>query len=605
MRRAPAAALLATALAAASALPAATARPAEPPSPAATPEARAAERRVRRSLEDARALVREGRLEHAEAALRRGIDAAPDHARLHRMLAEVLAAQGRLADAAQERAAAEALEPALAPLPEGPLDLPAAGLLVVLLPVDPEAEPPETFVGPGGEAGAMRTLEARLAQRLRGARVLRADFESVAAARAWLAGRAPRAALTLRVERAFCGDSIKDGRFAVGVVRAAAAAAGAASAATALGREVVLDPGPACESDAIARALERALAAPELRAALAAKPGAAPAFAAPAIRALFPGLARRIDAELRSGEARLAAGDVEGAAEAFRRAGAVDPEDPVVRAYLQETEATLALARELAGRAGEPTDAVRLDPRLSDEQQARAEARLREEQRHRDELLAALAVLDEDLRAPPAALLAALHPVEIADAKAFGPSLARRRSGGEVEARAAYAPDGSLLARYYFPAASDAPVLREDDTDGDRRADRWIAYEGGARREIYEATGSGQPTLRLVFDAGGARLERVELDDDADGRPERILHYRAGAPSGEASDRDADGRLDTFDRLDAQGGVALREEDLDGDGVIDVRSHYERGKLVRRELSQPGLEPGRERGVTPESRRRP
>jgi tetratricopeptide (TPR) repeat protein len=607
MRRAPAAALLVALLAAPVALPPAAARAAETAAPESAAEARAAERRVRRSLEDARALVREGRLEHAEAALRRGLETEPGHARLHRTLAEVLEAQGRFPEAAQERAAAEALAPAIAPLPEAPLDVAAAGLLVVLLPVDADAGPPEALAGRGGEPGALRTLEARLGVRLRGARVLHADFESVAAARAWLAPRAPRALLTLRVERTFCGDSIKDGRFAIGVVRAAAAAAGATDAAISLGREVRLDPGPGCESEALAHALERALAAPELRAALAAKSGAPAAFGAPAIRALFPGLGRRIDAALRTGEALLGAGDVAGAAEAFRRAAAVDSEDPVVRAYLQEAEATLALARELASRSGErPGEGeVLLDPRLSEEQHARAEAQLREEQRHRDELLAALAVLDEDLRAPPANLLAALHAAEIADARAFGPSLARRRSGGEIEARAAYAPDGSLLATYYFPAAGDHPVLREDDTDGDQRPDRWIAYEDDTRREIYESGASGRPTLRLVFAAGGASLERVEIDDDANGRPERILHYRAGAVSGESRDTNADGRLDVFDRLDAEGRVALREEDVDGDGEIDVRSHYERGKLVRRELARPELarpklEPAREGGVTPE-----
>jgi hypothetical protein len=31
--------------------------------------------------------------------------------------------------------------------------------------------------------------------------------------------------------------------------------------------------------------------------------------------------------------------------------------------------------------------------------------------------------------------------------------------------------------------------------------------------------------------------------------------------------------------------VDLREEDLDGDGEIDVRSVFRQGKLVRRELS--------------------
>jgi tetratricopeptide (TPR) repeat protein len=586
--RAAALALLCSALAGAA--------PAEetPASAGPAAEAHRAERIARRSLEDARALVREGRLEHAEAALRRGLDAEPDHPRLHRALADLLEELGRHDEAARERGLADAIDPPAAPLPEDPLDLPAAGLLVVVLPTEAEAGHPERLAGGWPEQRESRALEARLAVRLRGARVVHADFASVAEARAWLAARAPQRVLTLRLDRAWCGDSIKDGRFALGVVRAAAAPAGAAQGATALGREVIFDPGPACEAEALARALERALAHPELAAALRAAGRPAAGFAGPVVRALFPGLGRRIEAEIRTGEQLLAAGEIGAAAEAFRRAGAVDPEDPVARAYLHEAEATLALAAELARRAGEPEGVVRLDPRMTEEQLAAAEARLRDEEQRRRELQAALAVLDEDVRAPDARLLAALRSVEIPDADAFGPSLARRRAGGEVEARVAYAPDGGLLARYYFPVGGEHPVLREDDTDGDRRADRWIAYEENARSEVYEARGADRPAVRVVFTEAGARVARVELDDDADGRPERILHYRQGTLSGEARDSDGDGRLDTFDRLDPEGRVALREEDVDGDGAIDVRSVYEAGRLIRRELSRPELVPGRE-----------
>jgi hypothetical protein len=561
------------------------------PAPEPAPAERSAERSARRSLEEARALVREGRLEHAEAALRRGLDARPDHPRLHRTLAEVLEALGRHDEAARERELADALAPPPSPLPEGALELPAAGLLVVVLPLEPDAAHPERLAGGWPAERELRALEARLAVRLRGARVVRADFESVAAAREWLTGRAPQRVLSLRLERAVCGDSIKDGHFALGVVRAAAAAAGARGAAAALGREVIYDPGPACEAEAVARALERALADPGVAAGLRAGGRPAEGFPAPVVRELFPGLGLRIEAGLRAGEELLAAGELGAAAEAFRGAAGVDPEDPVVRAYLHEVESTLALAAELAKRAGEPAQELRLDPRQSEEQIRRAEARLREEEERRRELQATLAVLAEEARPPDAEHLAALHPVEIPDAAAFGPRLARRRAGGEIEARAAYAPDGALLARYYFAAGDESPLLREEDTDGDRRPDRWIAYAGRARSEIYESRGDGSggapaSAVRIVFERGGTRVARVELDDEGDGRPERVLRYRGGALSAAARDGDGDGRLDTFERFDAEGRVALREEDADGDGEIDLRSVYEGGRLVRRELSR-------------------
>src|SRR3990172_3998236 len=108
--------VLACSALAASALAGAPApRGAADPAPAAAPEAHQAERIARRSLEDARALVREGRLEHAEMALRRGLDADPEHPRLHRALAEVLAALGRHAEAAREAGLADGLDPPAGP----------------------------------------------------------------------------------------------------------------------------------------------------------------------------------------------------------------------------------------------------------------------------------------------------------------------------------------------------------------------------------------------------------------------------------------------------------------------------------------------------------
>ena len=248
-----------------------------------------------------------------------------------------------------------------------------------------------------------------------------------------------------------------------------------------------------------------------------------------AIRALFPGIGLRIEALLRRGERLFAEGRISEAASVFRDAARIDPEDEATRAYLHEAESTIALAAELAGRAGEAEEEIRLDPRMTAAQLAAAEARLRDEKRTRRELLATLAALGEDARPPEAGLLATLAPVEIPDAD--------------------------------------------------------------ARSEVHEAGAADRPALRLVFDGAGAHVVRVEVDDDADGHPERIVHYRAERVSGEARDTNGDGRLDTFDRLDATGRVALREEDLDGDGAIDVRSAYRDGRLIRRELSHPEPRP--------------
>ncbi len=545
---------------------------------------------ARSHLEKGRALRREGRLEMAEHALRRGLSASPDDPPLRRELARVLEELGRGDEAARERAAADAIEPPPPPPPDVPLDLPSSDVLVVLLPPARDASSERLPRGwPDGPVAEM--LEQRLRARLPEARVVHAEFETVAAARDWLPQVSPRAALSLRVDRVYCGDSIKDGRFAMAWLRAAAEQPGATSSGPAWGRALVYDPrGPeSCEREVTARALEQVLALEAVRAGLAAQPGDRTRWSNAAIRTLFPGLGARIDAELAAGHDMLAQGRIAAAAEAFRRAARIDPEDPVVRTYLREAEATLALSRELSRRRGSD-DAGVLAPRFSLAQRAAAEARLVEEQRRREDMLAALAVMDEDVQLPDASVLARLRPASIDDPEAFGPALARRRAGGEVQVRAAYAPDGGVIARYYFPFGEELPVLREEDTDRDGRGDRWIAYAGNLRSEIWEdGRDTGRPDVRLVFGARGSRLLRIELDRNGDGQPERILHYSGSLLTAEARDTDGDNRLDTFDRFDSDGNVGLREEDLDGDGRIDVRSVYRDGKLVRRDLvSTPG-----------------
>ncbi|MBW1684050.1 MAG: tetratricopeptide repeat protein [Deltaproteobacteria bacterium] len=545
---------------------------------------------VRSNLENGRALRREGRLEMAESVLRRGLSVGPDNPALRRELARVLEELGRGDEAARERDAADAIEPPPPPPPDVPLGLPSRDVLVVLLPPARDANTERLPRGwPDGPVAEM--LEQRLRTRLPEARVVHAEFETVAAARGWLPRVSPRAVLSLRVDRVYCGDSIKDGRFGMAWLRAAVERPGATNSGPAWGRALVYDPrGPeSCEREVTARALEQVLVLEAVQAALAAPATDRSGWSTAAIRALFPGLGASIDAELAAGHEILAQGRVAAAAEAFRRAARIDPEDPVVRTYLREAEATLALSREISRRRGSD-DAGVLAPRFSLAQRAAAEARLVEEQERREDMLAALAVMDEDVQLPDASVLARLRPAAIRDPDAFGPALARRRAGGEVRVRAAYAPDGSVIARYYFPFGEELPVLREEDTDNDGQGDRWIAYAGNLRSEIWEdGRDTGRPDVRLVFGAGGSRLLRIELDRNGDGQPERILNYSGGMLTAEARDTDGDNGLDTFDRFDSDGNLGLREEDLDGDGSIDVRSVYEAGKLVRRYLvSTPG-----------------
>ena len=538
-------------------------------------------------LEQGRALLRDGRSAEAEHVLRQGVADDPRNAALEGALARALEAQGRSEEAAKARARADALSAPPPPLPDDPLPGRGAGTLVAIVPLEPDRAASAAPEWPAPDLEDV--LRERLSLRLPDARVLRADPASVAAAGQWLASQRPERVLSLALERSWCGFTVKDGDLSVASLRVAAAPGDRATAHSVRAATEPRGPGD-CRFDALARALELALAdaaTPRSRAV----DSAPPEWSREALRALFPGIERRLHEALRSGRALLAAGELGEAQRAFASAAAIDPGDEDVQAYLADTALTLALARELGARGGASGSSEQLEPRLPAERREAAERALEEERRRRDELLAALAVLDEDVRPPSESTLAALRVVEIADPDAFGPRLARERAQGEVVARVAYAPDGSELARYYLPKSGGPPVLREEDTGASGAPDRWIAYRGAARSEIFEARSGSSPALHFVFAEGGDPLLRVEMDSRGDGLPERVYRYENGRLVAEERDTDGDGRLDRFDRFDASGHVAQRDEDLDGDGAVDVRSLYEQGRLVRREFSDPKLVP--------------
>lgn len=577
------------------------------------------ERRVyaRQSLIRARQLRLEGRIEAAERSTRRGLDYEPENARLHRLRSELLEALGRTEEAALHRRRADALDPPPLPLPSTPLRGGGAGLLFALLPNPPAPLAPLGAASrvprdwPQGEVA--QTLVSRLRIRLPEASVEllpsleHPTSESISGARSWLAEMAPRAVVSLRVERAFCGSSIKDGEFALGWLRLATAggappppgAAGSRAEERARSvRHVVEDArGAGCRSEAVARALEESFAEPAIQELLALPATGGPAsFRDREIRDLFPELDRRIHEELHQARRLLSLGLLGASADALRRAAAIDPRDPEASVLLQEVEGALSISRQLSALESASAPEIPpefLEPSLTAPQRRALEAQLAHEKRTREQLLAALAVLGETRAPPSRETLAALRGVELSDRAAVGPTLARVRTGdpeADVAARVLMAPDGEIVARYYFTQGGDRLLLREDDADGDGRPDRWLGYEGDVPREIWEAAeGGGLPVLHMVYTRDGGFLERIEIDRDRNGRPERELRYADGRLALEAWDRDGDGRFDRFQHFDAAGSLTLREEDLDADGVADVRTLYRRGRVARREITNPEL----------------
>jgi hypothetical protein len=305
----------------------------------------------------------------------------------------------------------------------------------------------------------------------------------------------------------------------------------------------------------------------------------------------FPALEWRLQEEIAQGRRYLSLGELALALRHFQNAERIDPEDPVSHTFVDETQRTLALARLLEPVAddtrSEAPPAEALDAQLSHSQRVGLEAQLAHEQRRRLEMLSALAVLHETRTAPTPGTVAAMRPVELEDPTATGIALAlpRLARGSSLEVRSLYAPDGALLARYYFAEDTTTPVLREEDTDGDGNPDRWVGYEDGVVAEAWEAqTPGGPPSLHVVYGPEGTPIKRVELDHDGDGRLDRLFVYAGGQLREDSWDTNGDGAFDRFQQFDEDGSLTLREEDVDGDEEIDVRTAYNKGRIVRREI---------------------
>jgi len=593
-------------------------------------------RDTRLALEEARTLRREGRPDAALRTTRRALSLDPDSAALHRLQAELLEDLGRTDEAeAHRRRAAELVPPA--PLPAEPLVASARDWLIVLLP-PPDAERAHRrapSVWPGGPEYA--ALSQRLGVRLPEARIADAPDQSdasVSSLQQWLAERTPRWVVSLQIERAWCGETIKDGSFAMVWMRAAVAAPALAAerAHRAMRdddepirvREILPDPpdGPECATEAVARALEQLLAVPAVAEGFErTAPSEGAELGRVAIHRLFPEIERRIDLATEEGRRWLAVGSFEDARRAFETAAKIDPDDLDVRSYLSEMDARVELERQLARRRGQDLElsAAHWTTQAGDLQSPRRdflEEQLRIEERRRQEMLAALHFLSAGQSAPDARTLDALRPSEISDPEARGPALARAllsdeatsppvsapasnraysASGGrsDLEVRVLHDSHGELVARYYFASGSTQPLLLEEDSRGDGEMDRWTAYRSGRRHQVWESGGETDPSqLHLVYAPDGETLERIEIDPTGAGRIERVFVYQTGRLASELRDTRGDGRFDQLQHFDEEGLVRLLEQDLDSDGSIDVRTTFNHGRILRREILNPEVASG-------------
>ncbi|HTO52706.1 MAG TPA: hypothetical protein VMR50_04900 [Myxococcota bacterium] len=77
-------------------------------------------------------------------------------------------------------------------------------------------------------------------------------------------------------------------------------------------------------------------------------------------------------------------------------------------------------------------------------------------------------------------------------------------------------------------------------------------------------------------------------DRNGDGKPDEWLYTVNGRPVTDALDDDFDGRVDRIQHYDSKGRLVSSDEDLNGDGVMETTSIYEDGQLVRRRTDSNG-----------------
>jgi len=140
-------------------------------------------------------------------------------------------------------------------------------------------------------------------------------------------------------------------------------------------------------------------------------------------------------------------------------------------------------------------------------------------------------------------------------------------------------------------------IAREVDRDDDGVKEGFYRYEAGSLvEERHDANNDGEIDLVIIYE--DRQRVRAEEDHDRDGRTDSWTIYAVvdGVELVTRIEIDKQGRgfADTFEIFEPRAGKAIlsrREEDVNGDGQVDVVSIYRKGKLVRREISNPDLVP--------------
>jgi hypothetical protein len=117
---------------------------------------------------------------------------------------------------------------------------------------------------------------------------------------------------------------------------------------------------------------------------------------------------------------------------------------------------------------------------------------------------------------------------------------------------------------------------------------------GRLEQLVSDRDGDGKLDTRAFMD--GTTLQRIEIDRNADGRPDRWEHYQTASNARARSEveieraEEANGSTERITRREfyERGTVVRIEEDINADGRIDKWEHYGGGQLVRIELDLKG-----------------
>jgi hypothetical protein len=132
-------------------------------------------------------------------------------------------------------------------------------------------------------------------------------------------------------------------------------------------------------------------------------------------------------------------------------------------------------------------------------------------------------------------------------------------------------------------------------SSGNRAATPIYSKDTGRLEQLVsDRDGDGKLDTRAFMD--GTTLQRIEIDRNADGTPDRWEHYHSAANARARSEVEIE-RAEEANRFDKRithrefyerGTVVRIEEDINADGRTDKWEHYASGQLVRVELDLKG-----------------